>query len=218
MDIVIAGAGRLGRSVAELMLKEYHNVNIIDNNLERCRRISNALDTMVIFGDCTDINTLIKAGLRKCDVFIAVTGTDQDNLIACQIAAELMKNGKTIARANNPDNIDLFKTMGVDYVTCASVQIAKAINQEASVEYMHLIARIEETTAGIYTFTLKSKNKYVGKSLSDIKDMPKESLVISIVRKGKLIIPRGDTVLLADDKLSIVSTKTSVKHIEKIFK
>ena len=216
MKIVIAGAGQLGFSLAKLMRKKHHTVHIIEKDIAKCRHISNELGTHTEHGDCTDINVLTRVG-RGCDVFIAVTGRDEDNIVCAQLAKLMIRAGKTIARANNPANEEIMKKLGIDYVICTSEEIARLIDQEASVEHMHLIAPLSNSNAGIYTFVMRENSKFVGKKIQDIDDLPKECLIIAIVRKGKFIIPRGDTVLLKDDSLNIVCSINKVKQVDRLF-
>ena len=86
MNIVIIGGGKLGYSLAINMLDRDFRVNVIEKNKVRAMNLANELDAEVICGDGTELEVLMKAGVQEADCFIAVTGQDQDNLVACQLA------------------------------------------------------------------------------------------------------------------------------------
>ena len=91
MRIVIVGGGKLGYHLATNMLESKHDVRLIEKNKLRCMRLANELDVEVICGDGTEIETLEEAGTQNADCFIAVTGQDQDNLVAAQLAKRQFK-------------------------------------------------------------------------------------------------------------------------------
>ena len=91
MRIVIVGGGKLGYHLATIMLDRKHDVRLIEKNKLRCMRLANELDVEVICGDGTEIETLEDAGTQNADCFIAVTGQDQDNLVASQLAKRQFK-------------------------------------------------------------------------------------------------------------------------------
>lgn len=99
MKIVIVGGGKLGYSLAENLLEEKHEVHLIEKNREKCIHLANELDAEVIYGDGTEIEPLERANTQEAGCLIAVTGSDQDNLVAAQLAKKQFKVEKVIARA-----------------------------------------------------------------------------------------------------------------------
>lgn len=216
LKIVIAGAGKLGVGITELMLKNGHEVRLIETNLEKCSVLATRLSMRIINGNCTDLSTLKGAGTQGADVFIAVTGRDEDNLIACQLARSHFGAKKTISRANNPNNKRIMKHLGVDYVICSSEEIAKLIELEADSDSMILMASLNSGKNGIYEFQLPIFSKCVGKRIMDI-ELPKESLIVSIEREHESIIPNGSTVLQGKDRIILLCKSGQVKKIKRAF-
>lgn len=155
MRIVIVGGGKLGYHLATIMLDRKHDVRLIEKNKLRCMRLANELDVEVICGDGTEIETLEDAGTQNADCFIAVTGQDQDNLVASQLAKRQFKAIKVIARANDPRNMDALRILGADIVVSSTEIITNLIEQEVDIAEMHLLATLNKGRAGICTMTCR---------------------------------------------------------------
>ena len=110
--IVIVGGGKLGYHLARNMLDRDYTVILIERDKMRCLHIANDLDAEVINGDGTEIEVLSRAGVGRADYFIAVTGSDQNNLVACQLAKKKFLVNRVIARANNPRNLEALRRLG----------------------------------------------------------------------------------------------------------
>ncbi len=217
MKIVIAGGGDLGFYLAKTMLRRSHEVSLIEISMERATDISTQLDEPVIFGNATELSCLRHAHTDNADVFIAVTGRDEDNLIACQLAKRTFNVKKTIARSNNPSNVEVLKRLGVDFVLCDSEIITRVIEQEADSAGAYLVATLNSGDAGIYEYIIDGDAPVCNKSISDI-ELPPSSLIISIIRGRETIIPRGSTRILAGDKAIVLSGTDSVKAVQKAVK
>ena len=116
MKVCIAGGGRVGRYLAQSLLTNHHSVVIIEPIEAQCRMLADSLDIPVICGDSISVDTLRTADVGSCNAFVAVTGSDEDNLVACQIAKREFGVDRTVARASNPKNRELLHTLGVDTV------------------------------------------------------------------------------------------------------
>ena len=103
MNVFIVGAGKVGYYLVKTLLPNKHRITIIEKSQEYCNKLAADLEVAVLHGDGTDINLLSEAGTQHADVFIAVTGTDQDNLIACQLAGNFHVK-RTIARSTIPEH------------------------------------------------------------------------------------------------------------------
>ena len=212
MRIVIVGGGKLGYHLATNMLESKHDVRLIEKNKLRCMRLANELDVEVICGDGTEIETLEEAGTQNADCFIAVTGQDQDNLVAAQLAKRQFKAVKVIARANDPRNLETMRVLGVDYAVSSTEIIAQMIEQEANLMEFHLVASLNKGRGQICSVTLGENSALHGKSVREVV-FPKGALLISIVRNNKLIIPGGDTVLQAGDEIIAVCEERAQKAL-----
>ena len=107
MKVCIAGGGRVGRYLAQSLLTNHHSVVIIEPIEAQCRMLADSLDIPVICGDSISVDTLRTADVGSCNAFVAVTGSDEDNLVACQIAKREFGVDRTVARASNPKNREL---------------------------------------------------------------------------------------------------------------
>ena len=215
MRIVIVGGGKLGYHLATIMLDRKHDVRLIEKNKLRCMRLANELDVEVICGDGTEIETLEDAGTQNADCFIAVTGQDQDNLVASQLAKRQFKAIKVIARANDPRNMDALRILGADIVVSSTEIITNLIEQEVDIAEMHLLATLNKGRAGICTMTLPPDTALEGVTLKDV-DLPESSLVISIVRGDAMMIPNGNTVIHANDEIVAVCEGKSQKQLLRV--
>ena len=215
MRIVIVGGGKLGYHLATIMLDRKHDVRLIEKNKLRCMRLANELDVEVICGDGTEIETLEDAGTQNADCFIAVTGQDQDNLVASQLAKRQFKAIKVIARANDPRNMDALRILGAD-ISSTEI-ITNLIEQEVDIAEMHLLATLNKGRAGICTMTLPPDTALEGVTLKDV-DLPESSLVISIVRGDAMMIPNGNTVIHANDEIVAVCEGKSQKQLLRVLR
>ena len=217
MRIVIVGGGKLGYHLATIMLDRKHDVRLIEKNKLRCMRLANELDVEVICGDGTEIETLEDAGTQNADCFIAVTGQDQDNLVASQLAKRQFKAIKVIARANDPRNMDALRILGADIVVSSTEIITNLIEQEVDIAEMHLLATLNKGRAGICTMTLPPDTALEGVTLKDV-DLPESSLVISSVRGDAMMIPNGNTVIHANDEIVAVCEGKSQKQLLRVLR
>lgn len=214
MRIIIVGGGKVGNSLSNTLLGNGHDVCIIEKDMEKCARLADTLDIVVINGDGTSIETLSEAGIRNCDALVAVTGNDEDNLIACQLAKMEFNVGKTVARANNANNVEVMRMLNVDYPVSSTSIIAEMIEERVDTHSMKLLATISKN-GEISQITVPENAEIAGQQISSIK-LPKNSLIISIVRQDKMIIPRGDTVINSGDEVLAVSDDKSMKSLVKM--
>ena len=212
MRMVIVGGGKVGWNLARIMLERRHTVSLIERDRQRCEKLADDLDAAIFRGDGTNVAVLEAAGAQDADVFMTVTGSDQDNLVACQVAMEHFHAKKVISRVNDPRNIETFQVLGIGNTACSTEILTKMIEQEADLAHMHLIATLNQGKAGICSMTLPSNTALDGVALKDI-DLPGGTLVISLIRRGVLTIPNGSTTLQAGDELVAVSEDKSQKAL-----
>ena len=214
MKIIIVGGGKLGNQIARNMLDRKYDVKLIEKDKAKCKRLANDLDVEVIFGDGTEMQTLEEAGAKNADCFIAVTGSDQDNLVASQLAKKEYKIEKVIARNNDPRNLDALRKLGPDIAVSSTEIITNMIEQEVDSAQMHLLATLNKGRASISTLKLPEDTALEGIQLRDL-TLPKGSLIISVVRDETLIIPNGFTSFLPNDEIVAVCDGKSEKSLLK---
>jgi Trk K+ transport system NAD-binding subunit len=114
--IVIAGGGRIGSKLAELLLEKGKDVAIIEKNKEVCEELASRLNALIIHGDATSRKALEDAGTRRADAFAGVTGDDSHNIVACHMAKHMFQVPLTLARVENPEMIRTAQETGIDFV------------------------------------------------------------------------------------------------------
>ena len=215
MRVVIIGGGKLGFYIASNMIDRDYEVKLIEKNKERCSRIANLLDAEIIYGDGTEIEVLAGAGTNKADSFIAVTGSDSDNLVASQLAGKKFLAKKVIAKVNKPKNLEVFHRLGIKNAINSTDIVTRLIEQEIEVTGMKLLATLNRGKAAICTIVVPKNSKISGNVIKDIK-LPASSLIVSIVRDKQLIIPQGDTVIFSNDEIVAVCEEGSQKKLMKM--
>ncbi|HHY92475.1 MAG TPA: TrkA family potassium uptake protein, partial [Firmicutes bacterium] len=114
MNLIVVGAGKVGYYLVKTLLARGNNVAVVEKERERCERLAQELGVLVIQGDGTAPQALADAQADRAEVIAAVTGRDEDNLVACQVAKRLFGVGRAIARVNNPKNEAVLEALGVD--------------------------------------------------------------------------------------------------------
>ena len=201
MYIVIVGGGRVGFYLAKELSQGHHTVSLIEKDAETCEEIAKELDNvLLIHGDGCNTRYLSDAGIDRADVVAAVTGSDEVNLMACQLAKQSSKVKRTVARVNDPKNTHTFNEIGVDVAVNSTSIIAKIIEEEVSLEDLVTLMTFKRGKLALVRVDLTSESPCVNKQVMDIK-LPQASVLVSIIRGEDVIIPRGETILQAKDDL-----------------
>jgi trk system potassium uptake protein len=198
MYIIIVGAGKVGYFLSKRLCQDKHVVSIIEKSKSTCEEIARELKVLVVRGDGCDPLILEQAGAARADVIAAVTGDDEDNLIICQLAKELFHIQRTVGRVNNPQNEQTFARLGVDIPMNSTEIIAKIIEEEVSFSDFATMLSFKRGKLAIVRMDIPTDSSVINKKIMDIK-WPENSVLLSIVRKDDVVIPRGDTVLMAGD-------------------
>ena len=212
MRMVVVGGGKAGWNLARILLERRHIVSLIEKDRQKCEKLADDLDAAIFRGDGTNVSVLEAAGAQDADCFMCVTGSDQDNLVACQLARDHFHAKKVISRVSDPRNIETFRVLGIENTVSSTDILTKMIEQEADLAHMHLIATLNQGRAGICSMTLPQNTALDGVALKDI-SFPKGTLVISLIRRGVLTIPNGSTILQAGDELVAVSEDKSQRAL-----
>lgn len=205
MHIVIAGGGNVGFCLAKRLSSSNHAVSLIEKDKEVCKRIANDTRILVINGDACDPKFLEEAGIKKANVIAAVTGDDEDNLIICQLSKNVFGVSRTVARVNNSENTHTFSELGIDVPIDETLLIATVIEEEASFEDIVKLMTFKRGKLSILRIDLTTESPVVGKLVRDI-TLPADSVLVSIVRGEKIVIPKGDTVLKERDDIIALTT------------
>jgi trk system potassium uptake protein TrkA len=207
--IVIVGGGKVGFYLAKGLIDEGHEVLIIERDRKdphRSEHIGEELGSDVVLqGDGCEASTQEKAGVSRAGILIAVTGEDEDNLVACQVAKNRFKVPRTIARINNPKNEAIFKLLGIDTTVSATSVILAHIEQELPTH--HLVPLMTLRGGGLEMVEVKipDRSPAVGKALRDLL-LPQSAIVSLVVDSGGTAkVPTEDTVIQAEDEVLAVT-------------
>ena len=211
MKVCIAGGGRVGMYLAQSLLSHHHKVTIIEPQEALCRTLADTLDIPVICGDSLSFDTLRTADVASCDAFVAVTNTDETNLVACQIAKREFGVNRTVARASNPKNRDILHTLGVDTVVCGTDNLSHILEREIETDTIRQLLSLGGGTASLNEILLPENFKFAGKAIMDV-PIPGDAILVSITRDTEFIIPHGSTVLLPWDRL-LCLTQDDTLHL-----
>lgn len=217
MKIIIVGGSKIGFYLAKTLKEHDYVISVIEENRSRSQSFANSLDVSVIWGDGTKAQVLEEAGIKTCDSIIAVTGQDEDNLIVCQIAKKLYGTPKTIAKVNNPKNVHIFKTLGVDLIVSSTDNIIHQLEREVDNSRIKELVPLNDGKAAVFEILLPENYALAHKQILDL-DLPESCNIISITRNSELIIPRGKTKLMSLDKLLVVTAVGAVGEVKKALK
>lgn len=200
MYIIIVGAGKVGYFLAKKLLANKHTVVIIEKDSAVCEETAKDLSGLVIHGDGCDPRYLEEAGISRADVIASVTGDDEDNLVISQLAKEKFKVSRTVARVNDPRNEQIFSKLGVDVSIDATAILVATIEEEASFADIITLMTFQRGKLAIVRVDLPSDSPVLNKQLKEL-EFPSDSVLVSIIRGDEVIVPKGRTVLQAQDDI-----------------
>ena len=219
MKIIIAGAGEVGTHLAKLLSQENQDIVLMDPNEDRLAFTSTNIEIMPMVGDPTSINDLKEAGVKKADLFIAVTPEETTNITACMLATNLGAD-KTFARINNyeyllPENREFFKKLGVDSLIypeqLAAEEIVSALKRPWARQWWELCDG-ELILIGV---KVRNNAPIVGKFLYEISKDEKIYHIVAIKREDGTIIPRGDDKIESGDLVFFTTTKDRIDVVQQ---
>ncbi len=213
MRLIIVGGGKVAYNLISTLPRGKWDISVIEQAYEESERLADELDVTVHNGDGTNHDVLERAKAEGADVLVAVTGRDEDNLIACQLAKSVFHVKTCVARVNNPKNMEMFIRMGVDKVYCGTQLVADIIEQEIEYEGMRLLYRVTGTSKLLVEFELSGSSPAVGKTLQEYR-FPGESKVVFTRRAdGTIEMPTGSLRMLAEDIMIMVCDESEQNRI-----
>jgi trk system potassium uptake protein TrkA len=217
MFVIIVGGGQVGSHLATLLLAGGHKVHLIDERSDVLAKIHRELPTECIFeGDGADVELLRLTGIEHAEVVAAVTGSDETNLMVTHLARFEFQVPRIIGRVNSPKNAWLFTPeMGVDVAIDQADMIAHLIAEEMSLGDMMTLMKLRKGQYSLVEEKVHPTAVAVGKAIRDLK-LPAECVLAAVIRKGTLIIPRGDLVLQAADEILAVVHSAEVTALAQL--
>ncbi len=205
MYVIVSGAGSLGSALAASLVAAGHEVFVIDPDAALLARAQEDLGSVGWAGYASSVAVLMEAGAARAQIFVAVTPSDEENLAACQLAKRVLQTPRTVALANQPDNVRLFETVGVDAVVS---KIDVLIANLAGSLPAHPLLKLMPVAAGsreVVGIKIPARSVAVGRAVREI-SLPYGSMVILVVSAdGKVQTGQPDTVLQAEDEVIAVA-------------
>ena len=220
MNILIAGAGEVGRHTAEVLVADGHNVVVIDLSAARLRALEDRLDVRTLAGNCAHAGTLAEAGTGKCDLLVAATDSDETNLLSAAVAKK-MGAKKCLARVHHSaffgtHPLDYAAQLGIDRLICpeylTAVAIARTLRNPAALAVEEFARdRIE-----VQELPVDDDAGAVGTALADLK-MPAGVRLAQVRRDGKSLIPSAKTVIQRSDVITLIGERGPFEQGRKLF-
>lgn len=219
MSIIIVGGGRLGSFLAGLMEEKEEKVVVIEKDEEEIESLRRDLKhSEIILGDACNSDVLKKAEIHDADILVAATGHDEDNIIICQLAKFQYNVARVIGRINNPKNEWIFtKDMGVDAAVSGARMIATLIEEEAEISKLSTILNLVPGEVSLVKSIIDENANAANKKIKEL-NIPKDCMIMTIVRDNKVILPKGSSVLLPGDEVLSAVTEEYREELENMFK
>ena len=205
MYVVVIGGGNVGYYLTKELLAAGHEVVMIEKDPARARLIADELGSIVVPNDGCEGRYQAEAGMGRADVVAAVTGDDEDNLVACQVAKMRFNVPRSIARVNNPKNEHLFRQLAIDETVSPTRAILGAIEHEIPIHDLLHLADLEGGELQIVEAQLEADSPVVGKELREL-TLPEGSYVTVLIRNERAVAARPETRLLVGDRVLAVTS------------
>jgi trk system potassium uptake protein TrkA len=214
MLAIIVGGGRGGSYLARDLQSQGYQVKVVDLRPEVVAKLRQEIEGEVICGSGSSPEVLAQIGTDKAQLVVALTRNDEDNLVVCRLAKHHFHVPRVIARVSNPRNEWLYtKAWGVDVAISQTHLTAKVIEEEIGLGELVTLLKLNRGEAALVELRLPDTSPCRGKAIRDLA-LPANSVIASIIRKGKLVIPRGDTTLEPEDEILAVCTVAAEKPLK----
>jgi len=210
MNIVILGAGRVGQQLARQLISEKKEVVIIEKDSNKAQDVSRQLDCLVINTNGNSMEALRKAGVEKADYFIAVTESDEINMISSALVSSSYNRPQTIARVRNVDYSNTWDNspgfLGINYIINPEVEVARAIVRAVEFGAVSSVIDFETTKLQMRSVPVEAQSILDGKKLEELKDFLGLPFIIAVIsRQNEMFIPNGMTILQPEDHIWIIA-------------
>lgn len=222
MKILILGAGQVGSTVAENLVSEANDITVVDTDAEKLRLLQDRFDLRTLVGHASHPNVLEQAGIADADMLLAVTMSDEVNMVACKIAASLYNTPTRIARIRSADYLshpELFNpdNFCVDFSICPEQILTDYIKKLIDFPNALQVLEFADGLVSLVAVRANEGGSLVGRELSFLRTLipNSETRVAAIFRQDRPIIPEGDTVIEANDEVFFIA---ATQHIRTVLK
>jgi trk system potassium uptake protein TrkA len=226
MNIIICGAGRVGFTIAKMLIEQNHSITMIDQSSEDIQKINETLDVKAIVGKATSPTILEKANTKDADMIIAVTRNDEINMLICQIANSLFKVPKKIARIRFQEYLDpkfsgLFskENLPIDYIISPEIEIAKSIQRKLEAPGTLDNVPFAENKIRLLEILIDKKCSISGINLNELtKKFPNlNAYILGVIRNNKFVIMKKNDQLRLNDKAYVVVNSSQMQETLTVF-
>ncbi len=216
MRIAIAGAGNVGVYVAGDLSSKGHDIVVIEQNKDLIEDLKPELKVSWVAGDACELYVLDAAVLSSCDVIVAATGDDEDNLVISLLAKQEFAVPRVVARVNHPDNEWLFtESWGVDVAVSTPHLLTSLVEEAVSVGDLVRLLKLEQGKVALLEVTLAEASPAEGKTVREL-DIPPDCTLVAVVRDRHVIPPRGETPLHAGDEVLALAAAEAEADLRRL--
>ena len=220
MKIVILGAGQVGGSVAESLVSEQNDITVVDLEPQRLRALQERLDLRTVIGSGAHPSVLVEAGIEDADLLVAVTQSDETNLVACRLAARLFNVPRRIARVRATDYLANDKVLGedgfdVDLSICPEQILTDYIVKLVEFPEALQVLDFADGRVSLVAVRAFSGGPLVGHPVKELrKHIPRiDTRIVAIFRGDRSIVPDGDTVIEAGDEVFCLAASANIREV-----
>lgn len=215
-NVMIMGGSRIAVRTAQYV-PDYMQVKIVDNDLNRCNRLTELLDdrTMIINGDGRDMDLLVEEGLKNTEAFVALTGNSETNILAC-LAAKRMGVSKTVAEVENIDYIGMAESLDIGSVINKKMITASHIYQMMLDADVSNVKCLTFANADVAEFTVKEGSLITKHPVKDL-GFPKGVTIGGLIRNGEGVVVMGNTLIQPGDHVVVFCLSMMIKKVERFF-
>ncbi len=216
MNVLIVGGGIVGSFLGQ-SLAANHRITMIEKNGAFCERFSNEVaEAKVICEDGCEPWVLESTDIKNMDLVVATTGDDEDNLVISYLSKHEYGVPLVVARVNNPKNLWLYTDKwGVDVSVSAAGIMAKVIEEEISLGEVVTLMKLRRGDVALMEITVPQDSIAVGQNLNEL-ELPPETLVVTVVRREQMLIPKADTTIEPGDKVLAITHARYEEDLERI--
>lgn len=216
MRVAIAGGGAVGLFIGNDLLAVGHEIMIIEQNPAVAERAQGDDAIEWVVADACEVSSLRKVGLERCEVVVAATGDDEDNLVVSLLAKQEFGVPRVIARVNHPKNEWLFnENWGVDMAVSTPHLMTALVEEAVTVGRIVRLLQFEGGAARLVEVTLADDSPVIDRQLKEI-DIPRDATFVAVVRGEHVVMPRGDTVFETGDEVMAMVTPESEEDVRRI--
>jgi trk/ktr system potassium uptake protein len=216
MNVLICGAGNVGRYLARILVKAGHEVTVIEQDDARLERARSESGARVVHGDASEPSRLEQCGVRGMDVVVAATGDDEDNLIVANLAKFEFGAARVVARVKNAANAWLYEPdLGVDVLVSAPHTIAQLIEEQVAVGDVVQLLELGGGSAALLEATLPAGSPVAGMRVGDVV-WPPDCVPVVVIREARVLPAPGQTVLQPGDRLLCVTDTAQIDPLHEL--